>query len=716
MERGSWLSSTVRHVRLQNAMVVLCAVLVGAYGTSMYSSLRRAHDQIMTDATGALESIARSAEVDTNRSIFEIDAALLGVERMLDAMLPEAAMEDRAVRTLLNVIDDQTMAVRDILIFDHTGRLLNKSVSSAGPTRTFADRPFFKVHQDGSQPSLFIGAPERSRATGGWSVIMSRPLMHQDKVFGVIAAEVPITTFTDFYRAVVANSGVRVRLMLDDGTLVASEPHQEEGIGHPAVDAALLLGAAQKRRFGVIDDRPAGSDNDSDIAYTRVPARPMILAVSRVRADILRQWHSDCVGSLIAFVVFAITAMCLTWLMVRALDRQQQAAAEIAAGEERLKRQSELLQSTLESMGEGLSVFDRGGRLVAWNERFLEMLELPSDLSPATTLRDILAIQTARGDFGPPELAMPVDERTARFFHDVPVVRERVTGTGHTLQIRRRAMPGGGVVTLYSDITERKAAEVRMAQAWAQAELANRAKTDFLANMSHELRTPLNAIIGFSEILSAEHLGPLKNARYLEYAHDIHASGLHLLSIINDVLDMSKIEAGKFEINEEEIAVGPLLASTMRMVRERARIQRVELVSEAPSPDHVICVDERAMKQCLLNLLSNAIKFSKPGSRVTVATAVDDEGRTVLSVADQGIGMSEAERERALQPFGQAHSATTRTYGGTGLGLPITKGLVEAHGGSLVIDTASGVGTRVSIILPPSRTRLAAAPRLVVGA
>ncbi|MGC2202330.1 MAG: PAS-domain containing protein [Stellaceae bacterium] len=368
-----------------------------------------------------------------------------------------------------------------------------------------------------------------------------------------------------------------------------------------------------------------------------------------------------------------------------------------------LRRQISLLQSTLENIGEGLSVFDRKGRLIAWNLRFCEMLDLPTQLTAGAPLRDILMLQAVRGDFGEEDPAAEAARRLDRFYLDVPIVKERVTPGGRVLQIRRRTMPGAAVISIYSDVTDLKASERKLIQARSLAEAANRAKSDFLANMSHELRTPLNAIIGFSEIISHELFGPIANEKYLEYIKDIHRSSLHLLAIINDVLDMSKIEAGKLELSKEVLDVQSVLGDVIRMMRARAECRGIELVTQLMDEVVNLWADERAMKQIFLNLLSNAIKFSKDGTRVNIRVVSDQPDLAIIEFEDFGIGMNEEEQERALQPFGQAKPSTTSNYGGTGLGLPITKGLVEAHGGKLMIKSRPGCGTIVRVLLPIER-------------
>jgi signal transduction histidine kinase len=226
--------------------------------------------------------------------------------------------------------------------------------------------------------------------------------------------------------------------------------------------------------------------------------------------------------------------------------------------------------------------------------------------------------------------------------------------------------------------------------------------------MSHELRTPLNAIIGFSEIIAHELFGPLGNEKYLDYMKDIHQSSLHLLSIINDVLDMSKIEAGKLELSKEPLRMRHLIGEVSRMMRERAETRRIEVVTSLPDEEVEIWADERAIKQIFLNLLSNAIKFSREGGEVCIRVVSDEPELAIVEFEDHGIGMNEEELERALQPFGQAKPSTTRNYGGTGLGLPITKGLIEAHGGKLAIESRAGQGTIARISMPTEQRPLTA--------
>jgi two-component system cell cycle sensor histidine kinase PleC len=249
----------------------------------------------------------------------------------------------------------------------------------------------------------------------------------------------------------------------------------------------------------------------------------------------------------------------------------------------------------------------------------------------------------------------------------------------------------------------------RAAEQQQTAEAASVAKSQFLANISHELRTPLNAILGFSEIMKSEMFGPLGSPQYRGYAADIHDSGSHLLTVINDILDLSKIEAGKFELNEEDCDVPRLVRDAVRFVAERADSAGLGLQQRLAPALPAVRADGRLIKQILLNLLSNAIKFSQAGGMVTVAAAIDREGGLSLTVADTGIGIAADQLERVLQPFTQVENTLTRTHAGTGLGLPLCKSLIELHGGRLVLESAVGRGTAVTIMLPKERI-LAAGP------
>lgn len=252
---------------------------------------------------------------------------------------------------------------------------------------------------------------------------------------------------------------------------------------------------------------------------------------------------------------------------------------------------------------------------------------------------------------------------------------------------------------------------LELAAAMARAQAADRAKSDFLANMSHELRTPLNAIIGFAQVLRDEMFGAL-GSRYRDYAADINDSGQHLLGLINDILDLSKIESGKTELHEDDIEIAPLLRSALNMVHERAISGGVTLETDIPDGLPALHADERKLKQILVNLLSNAVKFTRAGGVVTLRTWCTANSGYLFQVQDTGIGMAQAEISKALAPFGQVDSALNRQYEGTGLGLPLSKALTELHGGTLDLQSEPGVGTTVTLRLPAARLRLGPADRL----
>jgi len=253
-----------------------------------------------------------------------------------------------------------------------------------------------------------------------------------------------------------------------------------------------------------------------------------------------------------------------------------------------------------------------------------------------------------------------------------------------------------------------------------QAEIANRSKSEFLAHVSHELRTPLNAIIGFAELIRTETFGPVGSTRYQEYLGDIYNSGHFLLALINDVLDLSKIEAGRRVMNFETIVAGDLINSCLRLVKERALEAGVGLQVALPAEPLRLHVDVRAAKQILLNLLTNAIKFTPRGGGVVVAAELDSQGKIVLSVADTGIGIAPQDLQRVLEPFAQVDNALNRKHSGTGLGLPLSRMLVELHGGKLMLSSRLGQGTIVKVDLPVAEPEAAvvseASPDLKVSA
>jgi len=258
-------------------------------------------------------------------------------------------------------------------------------------------------------------------------------------------------------------------------------------------------------------------------------------------------------------------------------------------------------------------------------------------------------------------------------------------------------------LVVFQDVTDAKQAEQRLLAAKEAAESANRMKTQFLARMSHELRTPLNAIIGFADLIHGQAYGAVGNPRYVEYAGNIHESGGLLLRLIDDILDLAKLEAGKARLMEGPVDIAEPMAAALRQVAAQAEGAKVALALDPGAASFTLSADQRRVTQILINLLSNAIKFTPSGGKVSLSSAITPCGEGQVTIADTGIGISKGDLKHIVEPFYQVESSLSRRYGGTGLGLAIVRSLVDMHGGRLEMESEAGHGTVARVLFPAER-------------
>jgi len=371
--------------------------------------------------------------------------------------------------------------------------------------------------------------------------------------------------------------------------------------------------------------------------------------------------------------------------------------------EDQLKRQKQIIQVTIENMEMGVTMVDNDLNMIACNSRFREIYDFSEDEFPVgTSLAEFFRCNAKRGEYGPGDVEELVDARMALSRRMLPHHVERTRSDGKVLEIRGRPLHDGGFVSTYEDITDRKLAERALLQAKEDAEVASRTKTEFLANVSHELRTPLNGIIGFSEILEHKIFGPIGNSRYENYISDIKGAGYHLLDLINEILDVAKIEAGEMSIISEPVSLDHEIHSSVKLLRTQAAEKSLTLGIEVPEEMPDLLGDRVRLRQVILNLLSNAIKFTPEGGDISISAGLENDG-LFIRVSDTGIGIEQSEIERVFQPFQQVSPIHVRNHEGSGLGLALVRSLVELHDGLARIESVIGEGTIVMVWFPSSR-------------
>ncbi|HZL59258.1 MAG TPA: ATP-binding protein [Stellaceae bacterium] len=633
------------NVKPSHMVLLLGAAVVLGIAVVTSGSLWFQHDRELVDAQRSIDGLSRALAIQTERAIKSADLTLVGFLRRkraaeLDGYSPTpSAAEFGAANPTIVSLAYVTVS----------GSGSGDVTAEAAARRAFAE--------PGADPVLV------PRDDGLVSVV--RRLRDDDgTIQGAAVAVIDPAWLVDFNRAM-NFSGEGVVTLTDD--------------------------------YGVVVARSGTNDGSERLISTATVGEYALSAnVSLPKFVLLRGWQRE----FILFIAVAGAASIAFGFLAVQFARQW---AQREAAEGAVRTSEGRFRDFAEAASDWLWETDAEHRFHYISDRFSDLTGIDKEHFIGKNRSE----SAANG--ADPELMRKhlADFEAHRPFRDF--VYPIVAGDGNIRHLRVSGQPmfdSDGRFVGYrgtaSDVTKVVQDDARLREAKNEAELASRSKTEFLANMSHELRTPLNAVIGFSEIIRDQLFGKIPS-RYVEYARDIHMSGSHLLDLINDVLDMSKIEAGRYELYEEPVNLGEIVHTCITLMATRIEEGHVQVRCAEELTDTVLLADKRAIKQTVLNLLSNAVKFTPSGGMVLVGIETQSDGGVTLVVSDTGIGIDAAALPHVAEPFYQADSSIGRTYGGSGLGLTISRKLILQHGGSLKIESRVPGGTTVRVIIPAPR-------------
>ena len=685
-----------RRLWLVCVLLVVSALLTGA---AMIWHLRQ---EALVGAQRGLTNLGIVLADQTSRTLQTVDLVLREVQSRaatLGIRSPEefsARMADEASHQFLASGLRNLPQADAIAVVGADGMLLDWTRSEPVPRTDFSDRDYFRYLSTHDDPNVFISEPTHGRFTDKWIMFIARRVDGPDGRFlGVVTGLIDTKYLEDFYQTISMVPGELVTVLRRDGVVIAGHPEVANRRGKlmPARSPwyqRVAEGGGAYQTPGYFIDVPQ--------IITVHPLRdyPLVVDVNMSVSAALESWYSQ--AAIIALAVIGVAAgtTVLFTVIIAQFRRQQRAEAALRASERRLNAYAEMSADWF---------WEQDAEL-----RFVRDSNFPLTHPPNDRGETKWGLADATMDPGRWDAHM-ADLAARRPFRDFRWEMVRTDGKRRFISISGDPFfDEAGTFLGYHgtgrDVTPDVEAAEELRSAKDRAEAASRAKSEFLTNMSHELRTPLHAVIGFSELIQVQADGAIGGS-YVAWAGDILSAGRHLLNVINGVLELSRIEAGRYDLSDDRVNLAAVARDCVGMVRLRAEADQIHI--DHAIPETVIRADRQAVRQVVLNLLSNAVKFTLPGGVVSMRVERGPGGEVALVVQDTGIGIAPAALASLCQPFIQADASTSRKYGGTGLGLTISRRLMALHDGTLTIESASGVGSTVRITFPAARV-LAKAP------
>ncbi|MBB4266256.1 sensor histidine kinase [Roseospira visakhapatnamensis] len=684
---------------------------------AVYATLRSA----LTQHTSAARLASGLVEDTVTRTLESAETTLLAVA---SATRQAAGPPDREPSNTLPIVVDQTLRftpyMRQLVVVDAEGRVIVDSTGPPSDRHIDLDRLGLGLGTGWSQPGADgTISPDGATLHRGLLLgteIPGRYLPTRDGPDDLSPrTTLPVAVNAGPNRWVIgALNPANLRLMLDHGRLGPAG-----AVWLTRLDGAPIL-KMEDPATSVLRDRALallplvdagvesgvlplpGQDGTGPhgTAAFRLSARyPLAVVVAVSRRDGIAAWLRDDSTMLFWGAVSLLGLLGGGALLLRETIRRGRL-------ENRLRLVG-LTQAVFAHSSEAMLITDPDTRIIAANPAFLEVTGHTMAAVVGRPASDFLSPDAAPD---PAAEEIETDGRAHDLGRDVWRLACQ-SGEARSVVYREAPLCHGATILTLNDITDRIAAERALSDALQRAELANRAKTEFLASMSHELRTPLNAILGFSEILRDQVFGPVGSPQYRDYATDIHSSGTHLRDIINDLLDLAKIDAGQFELDPAPLDINEEIGACCRLVSERLNNHGLTLILDRPIAHPMVLVDARVFRQMLFNLLSNAIKFTPTGGTITVFCRRDDRGGMSVAVRDTGIGIPPNAQRRIFEAYKRAINTETRHIEGSGLGLALVKSMMDLHGGTVTVDSVPERGSTFTLVFPADRCL----PRLETG-